>query len=302
MAEMREYLQKTRTLIEALPYIREFSGKTVVIKYGGAAMVGEERMSSFAESIVLLQYVGIRPVVVHGGGPQIDRMLEKLSIPFQRKEGLRVTSPDAMEVVEMVLGGMVNKQIVALINLYGGKAVGLTGKDGELIRARKYFAPSPKGGDTDLLDLGLVGDVVEVRPGVLHAMERSGFVPVIAPIGMGAEGEAYNINGDTVAAEVAGALSAEKLILLTDVPGVIDARGELISTMTDTETAAAIRDGTISGGMIPKVACGLTALGKGVRKVHILDGRVPHSVLLEIFTDAGIGTEITAPEPEEERE
>jgi len=302
MAEMREYLQKARTLIEALPYIREFSGKTVVIKYGGAAMVGEERMSSFAESIVLLQYVGIRPVVVHGGGPQIDRMLEKLSIPFQRKEGLRVTSPDAMEVVEMVLGGTVNKQIVALINLFGGKAVGLTGKDGELIRARKYFAPSPKGGDTALLDLGLVGDVVEVRPGVLRAMERSGFVPVIAPIGMGAEGEAYNINGDTVAAEVAGALSAEKLILLTDVPGVIDARGELISTMTDTETAAAIQDGTISGGMIPKVACGLTALGKGVKKVHILDGRVPHSVLLEIFTDAGVGTEITAPEPEEGRE
>lgn len=302
MAEMREYLQKTRTLIEALPYIREFSGKTVVIKYGGAAMVGEERMSSFAESIVLLQYVGIRPVVVHGGGPQIDRMLEKLSIPFQRKEGLRVTSPDAMEVVEMVLGGTVNKQIVALINRYGGKAVGLTGKDGELIRARKYFAPSPKGGDTALLDLGLVGDVVEVRPGVLRAMEKSGFVPVIAPIGMGAEGEAYNINGDTVAAEVAGALSAEKLILLTDVPGVIDARGELISTMTDAETAAAIRDGTISGGMIPKVACGLTALKKGVRKVHILDGRVSHSVLLEIFTDAGIGTEITAPEPEEGRE
>ena len=302
MAEMREYLQKARTLIEALPYIREFSGKTVVIKYGGAAMVGEERMSSFAENIVLLQYVGIRPVVVHGGGPQIDRMLEKLSIPFQRKEGLRVTSSDAMEVVEMVLGGTVNKQIVALINLFGGKAVGFTGKDGELIRARKYLAPSPKEGDTALLDLGLVGDVVEIRPGVLRAMERSGFVPVIAPIGMGAEGEAYNINGDTVAAEVAGALSAEKLILLTDVPGVIDARGELISTMTAAETASAIRDGTISGGMIPKVACGLTALGKGVRKVHILDGRVPHSVLLEIFTDAGIGTEITAPEPEEGRE
>jgi acetylglutamate kinase len=302
MAEMREYLHKTQTLIEALPYIREFSGKTVVIKYGGAAMVGEERMSSFAESIVLLQYVGIRPVVVHGGGPQIDRMLERLSIPFQRKEGLRVTSPDAMEVVEMVLGGTVNKQIVALINLYGGKAVGLTGKDGELIRARKYFAPSPKAGDADLLDLGLVGDVVEVRPGVLRAMERSGFVPVIAPIGMGAKGEAYNINGDNVAAAVAGSLSAEKLILLTDVPGVKDARGELISTMTDVETAAAIRDGTISGGMIPKVACGLAALGKGVRKVHILDGRVSHSVLLEIFTDAGIGTEITAPAQEKGRE
>ncbi len=298
MAEMTEYLEKAGTLMEALPYIREFSGKTVVIKYGGAAMAGEERMSSFAENIVLLQYVGIRPVVVHGGGPQIDRMLEKLAIPSHRKEGLRVTSPEAMEVVEMVLGGTVNKRIVALINLHGGKAVGLTGKDGDLIRARKRFVPSPAGDDSPPLDLGLVGDVVEVRPEVLRAMEENGFVPVIAPIGVGAEGEAYNINGDTVAAEVAGALSAEKLILLTDVPGVMDARGELVSTMTADETLAAIRDGTITGGMIPKVECGLTALAKGVRKVHILDGRVPHSVLLEIFTDAGIGTEINPPEPE----
>lgn len=296
---MQGYLQKAQTLIEALPYIREFRGKTVVVKYGGAAMVGKERMSSFAEDIVLLQYVGIHPVVVHGGGPQIDRMLEKLSIPFQRKEGLRVTSPDAMEVVEMVLGGTVNKQIVALINLFGGKAVGLTGKDGELIRARKYLAPSPSGGVSASLDLGLVGEVVEIRPGLLRALEGNGFVPVIAPIGVGAGGEAYNINGDTVAAEVAGAISAEKLILLTDVPGVMDSRGELVSTMNADETVAAIKDGTITGGMIPKVECGLTALGKGVRKVHILDGRVPHSVLLEIFTDAGIGTEITPPEPEE---
>jgi acetylglutamate kinase len=298
MAEMQEYLLKAGTLMEALPYIREFSGKTVVIKYGGAAMAGKERMSSFAENIVLLQYVGIRPVIVHGGGPQIDRMLERLSIPSRRNEGLRVTSPEAMEVVEMVLGGTVNKQIVALINLYGGKAVGLTGKDGDLIRARKRFAPSPAGVDTPPLDLGMVGDVVEIRPGVLRALEKNGFVPVIAPIGVGMEGEAYNINGDTVAAEVAGALSAEKLILLTDVPGVMDARGELVSTMTADETVAAIRGGTITGGMIPKVECGLTALGKGVRKVHILDGRVPHSVLLEIFTDAGIGTEINPPEPE----
>ena len=295
MTEMQGYLQKARTLIEALPYIREFSGRTIVIKYGGAAMAGEERMSSFAEDIVLLQYVGIRPVVVHGGGPQIDRMLERLSIPFERKEGLRVTSPAAMEVVEMVLGGTVNKQIVALINLFGGKAVGLTGKDGELIRARKYLASSPAGGPSAPLDLGLVGDVVEIRPGVLRALEENGFVPVIAPIGVGAGGEAYNINGDTVAAEVAGALSAEKLILLTDVPGVMDARGQLVSTMTADETIAAIKDGTITGGMIPKAECVLRALDKGVRKVHILDGRVPHSVLLEIFTDAGIGTEITPP-------
>ena len=295
MTEMQGYLQKARTLVEALPYIREFSGKTIVIKYGGAAMAGEERMSSFAEDIVLLQYVGIRPVIVHGGGPQIDRMLERLSIPFERKEGLRVTSPAAMEVVEMVLGGTVNKQIVARIHLFGGKAVGLTGKDGELIRARKYLASPPAGGPSAPLDLGLVGDVVEIRPGVLRALEENGFVPVIAPIGVGAGGEAYNINGDTVAAEVAGALSAEKLILLTDVPGVMDARGQLVSTMTADETIAAIGDGTITGGMIPKVECVLRALDKGVRKVHILDGRVPHSVLLEIFTDAGIGTEITPP-------
>ena len=298
MAEMREYQQKARTLIEALPYIREFSGRTIVVKYGGAAMESEERMSSFAEDIVLLQYVGIRPVVVHGGGPQIDRMLKKLSIPFERKEGLRVTSPAAMEVVEMVLGGTVNKQIVALINRYGGKAVGLTGKDGELIRARKHLSPYPPGGASAPLDLGLVGDVVEIRQGVLRTLEGNGFVPVIAPIGVGPAGEAYNINGDTVAAEVAGALAAEKLILLTDVPGVMNAGGELVSTMTVDEAMAAIRDGSVTCGMIPKVECGLTALRKGVRKVHILDGRIPHSVLLEIFTDAGVGTEITPSEPE----
>lgn len=293
MGDMRGYLEKARTLVEALPYIREFSGKTIVVKYGGAAMAGEDRMSAFADDIVLLQYVGIRPVVVHGGGPQIDRMLEKLSIPSRRNEGLRVTSPEAMEVVEMVLGGTVNKRIVALIQLHGGRAVGLTGKDGDLIRARKYLAPSAAGASAPL-DLGLVGEVVEVRADVLRALEASGFVPVIAPIGVGTGGEAYNINGDTVAAEVAGALRAEKLILLTDVAGVMDGRGALVSTMSAGETADAIQNGSISGGMIPKVECGLTALRKGVRKVHILDGRVPHSVLLEIFTDAGIGTEITA--------
>lgn len=298
MGDMRGYLEKARTLVEALPYIREFSGKTIVVKYGGAAMAGEDRMSAFADDIVLLQYVGIRPVVVHGGGPQIDRMLEKLSIPSRRNEGLRVTSPEAMEVVEMVLGGTVNKQIVALIQLHGGRAVGLTGKDGDLIRARKYLAPSAAGGASAPLDLGLVGEVVDVRADVLRALEASGFVPVIAPIGVGTGGEAYNINGDTVAAEVAGALHAEKLILLTDVAGVMDGRGALISTMSAGETTDAIQNGSISGGMIPKVECGLTALRKGVKKVHILDGRVPHSVLLEIFTDAGIGTEITATDAE----
>jgi acetylglutamate kinase len=289
---MKGYIQKAETLIEALPYIREFSGKTVVVKYGGAAMAGEERMASFAEDVVLLQFVGIRPIVVHGGGPQIDSVLSRLSIPTERKEGLRVTSPEAMEVVEMVLGGTVNKKIVALINRFGGKAVGLTGKDGGLIRARKYSAPGKSGLP---LDLGLVGEVTGVNPEVIRSMERDGFVPVIAPIGAGPEGETYNINGDTAAAEVASAVAAEKFILLTDVPGVLDGKGERISTMTVDDVEAAVRDGLITGGMIPKVECGLTALRKGVNKVHILDGRVPHSVLLEIFTDAGIGTEITGP-------
>lgn len=287
---MKGYIHKAETLIEALPYIREFTGKTVVVKYGGAAMKDEARMASFAEDIVLLQYVGIRPVVVHGGGPQIDRMLELLGIPTERKEGLRVTSAEAMEVVEMVLGGTVNQQIVALVNKFGGKAVGLCGKDGGLIRARKISAKSRATGEP--IDLGQVGEVEAVRPGILKVLEADGFVPVIAPIGVGEGGEGYNINGDTAAAEVAAAVAAEKFILLTDVAGVLDAKGERISTMTEKEAVAAIRSGEITGGMIPKVECGLTALRKGVRKVHVIDGRVPHSVLLEIFTDAGVGTEI----------
>jgi acetylglutamate kinase len=292
---MEGYIRKTETLIEALPYIREFNGKTVLIKYGGAAMKDDARMASFAEDVALLQYVGIRPVVVHGGGPQIDRLLERLSISTDRREGLRVTSPEAMEVVEMVLGGTVNKRIVALVNRAGGRAAGLTGKDGSLMKARRL---SPRGKDGAPVDIGLVGDVTSVDPSVVRALEAGGFVPVIAPIGVGDDGEAYNINGDTAAAEVAAALGAEKFILLTDVPGVLDAEKRRISTMTAAEAEGAIRDGVVSGGMIPKVECGLTALRKGVNKVHILDGRVPHSVLLEIFTDAGIGTEITRGEEE----
>jgi acetylglutamate kinase len=287
---MQGYIQKAETLIEALPYIREFVGKTVVVKYGGAAMKDDARIASFAEDIVLLQFVGIRPVIVHGGGPQIDRLLEKLGIPTERRGGLRVTTPAAMEVVEMVLGGTVNKQITALINRFGGRAVGLSGKDAMLIRARRYDLPGPDGKP---LDLGEVGLVESVDAAVLSTLESGGFVPVIAPIGVGPEGEAYNINGDTAAAGVAGALKAEKFILLTDVPGVLDGEKKLISTMTESAARKAIADGVISGGMIPKVECGLEALEGGVRKVHIVDGRVPHSVLLEIFTDAGIGTEIT---------
>ncbi len=290
---MQGYIQKAEMLIEALPYIREFGGKTVVVKYGGAAMAGEDRMSSFAEDIVLLQLVGIRPVVVHGGGPQIDRMLERLGIPSERRAGLRVTSPEAMEVVEMVLGGADNKKIVALVNRHGGKAAGLTGKDGGLLAAGKLVVA---GEDGTVVDLGLVGEVRSVNAEVLRALERSGFVPVIAPIGVGPDGEAYNINGDTAAAAVAAALAAEKLILLTDVEGIKDGQGRLVSTMSAADAEAAIRSGTITGGMIPKVECGLSALRSGVGKVHVLDGRVPHSVLLEIFTDAGIGTEIVARE------
>lgn len=292
MPEMREYIHKAEILIEALPYIREFYGKTVVVKYGGAAMKDEERMMSFAEDVVLLQHVGIRPIVVHGGGPQIDRMLERLNIPTERREGLRVTSPEAMEVVEMVLGGTVNKQITGYVNRFGGKAVGLCGKDGGLIRARKIRAKSRETGE--LIDLGLVGEVIGVDPEVLRALEARGFVPVIAPIGVGGIGEAYNINGDTAAAEVAAAVAAEKFILLTDVPGVLDGDGKRISTMTEEDAQEMIRNGKITGGMIPKVECGLVALRKGVRKAHVIDGRIPHSVLLEIFTDAGVGTEIVS--------
>ncbi|MCL2102984.1 MAG: acetylglutamate kinase, partial [Syntrophorhabdaceae bacterium] len=238
MAGMDEYIQKAKTLIEALPYIRKFTGKTIVVKYGGAAMIDEGRMASFAEDIVLLQHVGIHPVVVHGGGPQIDRMLERLNISTERKEGLRVTSPAAMEVVEMVLGGTVNKQITSYINRIGGKAVGICGKDGGLIRARKMQAKSRATGEA--IDLGLVGEVVRVAPEILKTLKADGFVPIIAPIGVGEEGEAYNINGDTAAAEVAAAVDAEKFILLTDVSGVLDGAGGRISTMTEESASEAI--------------------------------------------------------------
>ncbi len=287
---MQGYIQKAETLIEALPYIRKFNGKTVVVKYGGAAMKDDARMASFAQDVVLLQYVGIRPVVVHGGGPQIDRVLERLAIPTERRQGLRVTSPEAMEVVEMVLGGTVNKRIVALINTYGGRAVGLSGKDAGLIAAERHTVAGPDGSVTDL---GLVGRVTRVNPEILRTMEQGGFIPVIAPIGVGADGEAYNINGDTAASAVAAAVSAEKFILLTDVAGVLDGKGERISKMSAAQAKEAVEGGRITGGMIPKVECGLDALRGGVRKVHILDGRVSHSILLEIFTDAGVGTEIT---------
>jgi len=287
--EMEGYIRKAETLIEALPYIREFTGKTVVVKYGGAAMKDDARMASFAQDIVLLQYVGIRPVVVHGGGPQIDRMLERLSIPTRRAEGLRVTSPEAMEVVEMVLGGTVNQRIVALINTFGGKAVGLCGKDGGLIRAKKMLVRGD--GDTDeLIDIGQVGEVESIDPEIVHRLHTHDFIPVIAPLGVGKKGETYNINADFVAGKMAEILKAEKLIVLTNTPGVLDKNGNLLTGLSAKKIDELFANGTISGGMLPKINSALDAVKNGVNTCHIIDGRVEHALLLEVLTDEGVGT------------
>lgn len=273
------------TLLEALPYIRRFAGKTVVIKYGGNAMVEDELKRAFAHDIVLLRTVGIQPVVVHGGGPQIDRMLSALGIQPSFDRGLRVTDPETMRVVEMVLAGQVNGEIVTTIHSAGGRAVGCSGKDGNLIAARRRERAG--GGD-----LGQVGEVVSVDPGVLRVLEESGFIPVVAPVGASHEGESLNINADTVAGKIAEALRAEKLLLLTDVEGIQDEGGRLVPHLSAEDAAALIERGVVSGGMIPKVECCLEALSGGVNKVHIVDGRIPHAVLLELFTDHGVGTEI----------
>ena len=285
---------KAHLLLEALPYIRNFYGQTVVIKYGGHAMVDEQLQESFALNVILLKYIGINPVIVHGGGPQIGRMLKLLNIESQFKQGLRVTDDATMDVVEMVLVGKVNKNIVNLINLNGGTAVGLSGKDGSLTRAEKYYLNEEKQKDmpTEIIDVGLVGKVKEINAGLIQSLVKDGFIPVIAPTGMGDSGETYNINADIVAGEVAAALKAEKLVLLTDVEGVWDRDRQLINTMDNRRALQMIDDGTIAGGMFPKVKCCLKALRGGVGKAHIIDGRVEHAVLLEIFTDVGIGTEI----------
>ena len=294
MDDVQKSVERADILLEALPYIQRFYNKTIVIKYGGHAMVDEELKKMFAMDVVMMKYIGINPVVVHGGGPQIGTTLKKFGKESRFVQGMRVTDEETMSIVEMVLVGQVNQEIVGLINHHGGKAVGLSGKDGNLIRAEKYYLSEEKAKDTppEIIDIGLVGRVREINAKLISSLAAEGFIPVIAPTGAGEKGETYNINADIVAGEVAAALKAEKMILLTDVPGVLDKKGALVNTMTDRDALGFIDDGTISGGMYPKVKCCLKALKGGVRKTHIVDGRLKHAVLLEMFTDRGIGTEI----------
>jgi acetylglutamate kinase len=291
---MDDFIGKAEVLMEALPYIQRFYGKTFVIKYGGHAMEKEELKHSFAQDIVLLKYVGINPVVVHGGGPQIDTVLEKMGITSRYVRGMRVTDQATLDIVEMVLVGKVNKEIVNLINRHGGLAVGLSGKDGGLILARKMnvTVSSPNGAPPEIIDIGMVGEIIGINPLVIESLDQNKFIPVIAPVGVGQEGETYNINADLVAGEVAEALHAEKLIMMTDVEGVKDKRGGLLSTLKENQARKMIQDGVVGSGMIPKVECCVNALKGGVGKTHIVDGRVKHAVLLEIFTKEGIGTEV----------
>jgi acetylglutamate kinase len=291
---VKELIEKANVLVEALPYIRNFSGKTFVIKYGGHAMVDEELKNSFAKDIVLLKYIGVDTVIVHGGGPQIGEMLSKLNIKSTFVSGMRVTDKETMNIVEMVLAGKVNKDIVNLINKNGGKGIGLSGKDGQLIKAKKLlidnldeFMKTP-----EIIDLGHVGTVTKVDTEILDTLKK-GFIPIIAPVGIGEDFEPYNINADLVAGAVAAAAKAEKLILLTDVEGILDRDKRLISSLNREQVEQLKREKVIEGGMIPKVDCAILALQAGVKKAHIIDGRVKHSVLLEIFTDKGVGTQIT---------
>lgn len=280
---MDELINKARVLVEALPYIQAFTDKIIVIKYGGAAMIDAELKASFAVDVTLLRYIGLRPVIVHGGGPQIGAMLERLGIETQFVDGLRVTNEETMEVVEMVLGGQVNAEIVQLIGRAGGRAVGLTGKDGDLLRVTP--TPQRKG-----VDLGRVGTPQEVDPEMLLSMTASGLIPVIAPIGTDDAGETFNVNADSAAGAIAQALGAEKLILLTDIDGVLDPDGKLMASLDPGTARAAIANDTIRGGMIPKVECCIKCVEHGVTSTHVIDGRIPHALLLEIFTDGGVGT------------
>jgi acetylglutamate kinase len=293
---MQNVIEKASVLHEALPYIRRFHGRTFVVKYGGHAMIDAELKTSFARDICLLRYIGIHVVVVHGGGPQINATLGKMGVGSSFVSGLRITDDETMDVVEMVLGGQINQEIVGLICLNGGRAVGLSGKDDTFIHARKLAGVRARGesGSEVLVDPGRVGEIVEIVPDVVDNLVRSGFIPVISPIGVDREGRSLNINADTAAGKVAEALKAEKLILLTDVEAVRSAEGELIRSLTAAEATALIDRGVIHSGMIPKVQCGLDALAGGVKKVHMLDGRMRHAVLLELFTDQGIGTEIVS--------
>ncbi|MBF0622737.1 MAG: acetylglutamate kinase [Magnetococcales bacterium] len=279
-------------LIEALPYMRQFDGKTVVIKYGGNAMVAEELKNAFAKDVILLKQVGINPVIIHGGGPQIGKTMTQMGLKSRFIDGLRVTDQETVNVVEMVLAGKVNKDIVKLINLNGGRAVGLSGKDGHTIQARK-LTHVRRGPDTEvpeIIDLGWVGDVQHIDTSLLDLLSASRFIPVVAPVGVGRDGETYNINADSVAGHIAEALNAEKLILLTDVPGIKDAEDKLISRVTPDDVEKLVRSGVVTGGMIPKIETCLKAYNGGVSASHIIDGRIPHALLLEIFTDKGIGT------------
>jgi acetylglutamate kinase len=280
---------KARILAEALPYIRRFHGKTIVVKFGGNAMVDAELQAGFARDVVLLKLVGMNPVVVHGGGPQIESLLKQLGIKSEFVQGMRVTDAATMDVVEMVLGGAVNKDIVTLINQAGGKAVGLTGQDGAFIRARKMMMPSREK-PAELIDIGQVGEIESIDPGVIGALEQGGFIPVVAPIGVGRDGESYNINADLVAGKLAELLRAEKLVLLTNTPGVLDEKGKLLTGITPREVDEMVAAGTLSGGMLPKIASALDAARSGVKSVHIIDGRVPHALLLEVLTNQGVGT------------
>jgi acetylglutamate kinase len=290
---MESFIGKAEVLMEALPYIRRFYGKTFVVKCTGSLMLDEELKASFAQDIVLLKYVGINPVVVHGGGPQITEMMEKMGTRAVFVRGMRVTTEEMMDIVEMVLVGKVNKEIVNLINQHGGMAVGLSGKDGGLIRAQKMSVRVSSDGETnEIVDIGLVGEIVGINPAVINSLDENKFIPVIAPIGVGEKGETYNINADLVAGQIAEALGAEKLILLTDVEAVKDKKGELLSTLKINQARKLIQEGVVAGGMIPKVECCIEALKGGVGKTHIIDGRVKHAVLLEIFTKEGVGTEV----------
>lgn len=291
--------EKARVLIEALPYIRRFADKTIVIKYGGHAMVDEDLKNGFAQDVVLLKYIGLNPVIVHGGGPQIGRVLERMNIKSRFVSGMRVTDSETMDVVEMVLVGKVNKEIVNLINRHGGRAVGLSGKDGGLILAGKMQMVRQEGElPPEIIDIGQVGRVESIDQGILKVMERDNFIPVIAPVGVGSAGETYNINADLVAGNLAAALEAEKLILLTDVEGVLDPQGRLISSIRVGRIDELKAKGVITGGMLPKLECCAQALARGAKKAHIVDGRKLHAVLLEIFTDQGVGTEIVSGEDE----
>jgi len=294
MDKVKKSMERADILLEALPYIRRFYNKIIVIKYGGHAMIDNELKDMFARDLVMMKYIGIHPVVVHGGGPQIAGYLKKLGKETRFIQGMRVTDEETMDIVEMVLVGKVNKEIVGLINKHGGKAVGLSGKDGGLILAEKYYLSDEKAKDTppEIIDIGLVGKVREINGQLIQSLFRDGFIPVIAPTGAGENGETFNINADIVAGAVAAALKAEKLVLLTDVPGVLDEEKTLVNAMDNERALKMIDTGVIQGGMFPKVKCCLKALRGGVGKAHIIDGRLNHAVLLEMFTNQGIGTEI----------